>query len=57
MTSCLGGWCTQRENCRYFQNTTGIPIERLCEHGQTDAFQRVIVVKAAPSTQPEKETA
>lgn len=54
-TSCMGGWnCAQRDTCRYHLNTTGIPIERLCEPGQHDAYQRVIFTKAAPTTQPEE---
>ncbi len=54
----MGGWgCQIRISCRYYCNTAGTPVERLCEPGQHDAYQRVIVIKAAPTTQPEEETA
>lgn len=53
-TSCLGGWCAKRDTCKHYIDTTGQPIERLCEPGQHDAYQRVIVIKAAPTTQPEE---
>jgi hypothetical protein len=44
MSRCMGGWCSMRDKCRYYQ--PGEPagervtfIERLCEPGYTDAFK------------------
>jgi hypothetical protein len=42
VASCMGGWCAKREACaRYLQPGRGLPIERLCEPGRTDAFEAV----------------
>lgn len=37
--SCMGGWCVRRYTCALHQaEDRGLPIERLCEHGKTDAY-------------------
>ena len=49
--SCMGGWCTWRDRCAYFQTQDRrYPIERLCEPKQHDAFESlraVIPIKEA----------
>jgi hypothetical protein len=55
--SCMGGWnCPRRDNCaRYHAEDRSIPTERLCEPGQSDAWQPL--TKAEKPTQPETEAA
>lgn len=37
MTSCMGGWCNQRANCRrYVSLSIEEPVERWCEKGRDD---------------------
>jgi hypothetical protein len=49
MVTCMGGWCRVRENCaRYEPKGGAIPIERLCEAGMTDAFEKRVVVWIQP---------
>lgn len=41
MTACMGGFCARREACVYYHaQDRARPIERLCEPGQRDAFER-----------------
>jgi len=41
--SCMGGgWCGKRDQCaRHLANDRSRPVERLCEPGQFDAFERI----------------
>lgn len=43
----MGGWCAKRDTCRLYQENSGLPIERLCEPGQLDAYVPVVIVKPA----------
>lgn len=61
--SCMGGWCLQRERCaRHMTHDRRVPIERLCEHDQLDAFVRisssqpVAAVRAAHQPDPDSSS-
>lgn len=45
--ACMGGWCAKRDTCRLYHAVDGLPIERLCEQGQLDAYEPVRVIKPA----------
>lgn len=49
--ACMGGWaCPERNRCAHYHNTQGQPVvERICEAGETDAFERV-VIRREPGT-------
>lgn len=37
--SCMGGWCRRRDSCaHYVTDDRRVPVERLCEPGQSDAY-------------------
>lgn len=42
--SCMGGWCSLRENCRHYHAEGAArlrPMDRLCEAGTRDAFEPI----------------
>lgn len=41
MISCMGGWCDRRGSCAYYWRSAPITLERLCEPGNTDAYDRI----------------
>lgn len=48
--ACMGGFCPERNRCAHHHNTSGSPVvERLCEAGETDAFERA-VIRREPGT-------
>jgi hypothetical protein len=48
--SCMGGWCHLRDKCRHHAPNPHQPVlERLCERGDFDAFEPLIVTRQAGS--------
>jgi hypothetical protein len=45
--SCMGGWCAKRGSCALHLVPKRIIVERLCEPGESDSFERVIVRRPA----------
>lgn len=46
MISCMGGWCHIRDTCRrHTMEIRSLPIERLCEQGETDAYEMIETMK------------
>jgi hypothetical protein len=52
----MGGWCPRRDRCQLHEPRTGsVPIEKLCEDGDFDAYVALSVktwepVKRTPAT-------
>lgn len=46
--SCMGGFqCPQRDKCKHHQtDNRAHPVERLCESGQTDAYEPIAFAAA-----------
>jgi hypothetical protein len=43
--SCMGGFCSRRDQCRLYWADGRYVSERLCEHGTADAFEPIRVVR------------
>ena len=50
LPSCMGGWCTKRNNCaRYQASGRPNPIERICAPGQDGLSMEYPVVMRMPA--------
>jgi len=44
----MGGWCRKRESCRLYQNNKApIVHDRLCDPGETDAYEPIRFIRSA----------
>lgn len=54
---CQGGWCTRRERCAHYHAPMLAylrPADRLCEPGQSDAFQSIAVYRVIEEKQKQE---